>query len=278
MIPPWDASRQRTLSFQTPINAPAMITNLVGSDCINVAEAQIFTVKSENCIKLESKPVPQIAGASNFQSLARITMQDIAGAQSGCTVTAVVQVTALGPWGLTGTIESFMVNAAKDSLRQFFNFCGGYISELISDGELEATLRCVPEISEILETQIVEEGESSEFFDAEESSASSSSSSGLPPIDFEAVDPAALGEVFALYLQYLSRSADETTALLHSIDARLARLEEQNRSSWSSLGRLFSWESYTYGSRQWWLLLGLGTSTAALTALMYRSRSKQSNV
>lgn len=272
VVPPWNSSRRRTLTFRTPLNAPTLITNMVGSDCINVAEGQTFTVRSENCIELESIPVPQMAGASNFSSLAKITIQDDA-LGTGCTVIALVQVTALGPWGLTGTIESFMVTAAKDSLHQFFIFCSGYITELSSDGELQVTLQRVPQIAEIMELEPLEaeegEPEISEFFDAEEPS-------GLPQIDFSGVDPAALGEVFALYLQYLSHSADETTSLLRSIDSRLVRLEEANRSGWSSLlFKLPWWESVS--SKQGLLLLGVGASSAALAALMYRARTSRSS-
>ena len=221
---------------------------------------------------LESRPVPQIPGAANFSSAATVTVADCAGG-GACTVTAVVTVTALGPWGLTSTIEAFMVKAAAESLKQLMDYCAGYIDELRTVGAMEATLEAVAAAAAGL--LAAPESPLGEFYDAEEPEAAAG---GLPALDLAALEPETLAEVLSLYLRYLSRSSDETNALLRSIDARLEAVEAAaaaavEKGAWARLTEA-AWELMPgeETARQAALLAGVAATSVALTTLYWRSR------
>ena len=309
VIPAWNVTtRSRILTFRTPLSAPALITNLVGADSISVQETQIFHVVEDAGIQLESIPAPQVPGAHNFSTAALISIEnhnDGDGESAGgeeCHVTAVVKVTARGPWGLTSTIETFMGTAAEDSICAFFGYCEKYITQLqSSDGALETTLTLLPSISEILEAGGREDDDNddeqktegtigaAEYFDVEESlggggDRGGGGAAGLPSVElthFEGLEPgqAAVAEVLLLYMRYFAKNGDDMTSMLHRIDDRLARLEEEEEAQ-RKKGREWFWRGGFEGGvsgRQMMLLTMVALSSAAITALLLKRRSTPSS-
>lgn len=223
---------------------------------------------------MESCPAPQIPGASGFTSSAIVT---ITQERDGCvSIEGMCRCQAVGPWGLTGTIESFMASEAKTTLRQFLDFCSNYIGELRRSGAFEATLAGVPSLPHVpmLETEIgrptVPEGEpGAEFYDAEDDVLPSS---GLPElqdlISREGEAPAASPltiDILLLYLKYISRNGDETNQLLKSIDRNLECLVEKSnapeRKGW--------WAELAPDGRQMALISGVAVASAAGTSLVW---------
>jgi hypothetical protein len=297
---------------------------LIKADCINVVEKQSFTILPTGSIQLESTPVPQIPGASNFSSTATILIENnIAqhlsssfnsdsngngGSASSCSITATVLVTASGPWGLTSTIESFMATAAQESLQQFLGFCCQEINDLVRAGALQAALARVPRLEELTSMQLPREippppqlllaplssrqpreeedaGESildtttaAEFYDAEEAATAM--------LDLAGLQPEEVNEVLSLSLRYLFKSIDENTAILKSIDARLERLEEQQKENYSSSTWRGTFEKVwarmpsaeVLNSRQVVLLTGVAVTSAAITSLFYRTKTRTLNM
>lgn len=304
-VPPWDHTRKRDLTFRTPVNAPQLIANLIQADCIHVIENQSFSILPTGSIQVESTPVPQIPGASNFTSTATILIEDIVDGSGGggsgtgdCSITATVLVTATGPWGLTSTIESFMATAAQQSLRQFLSFCCQEIHELQRAGALEAALGRIPSLAieqvpplllssepqEEEEEEDVGEGGTehtgAEFYDAEEAASAMLDLAGLPPEE--------VNEVLSLSLRYVFKSVDENTAILRSIDARLERLEQKQKEEaftwngvvekiWARINNA-NVETHTTTTRQVVLLAGVALTSAAITTLFYRTKTRNSTV
>jgi hypothetical protein len=288
IVPPWDQTRKRDLTFRTPVNAPQLIANLIKADCINVVESQSFDILSTGNIQVESTPIPQIPGASNFSSTATILIENTLGS-SRCSITATVLVTATGPWGLTSTIEGFMATAAQQSLRQFLGFCCQEINELIRAGALEAALARIPDhylleaqdlaigtplpslpppLQEDAEEASLDTTTAAEFYDAEEAASTM--------LDLAGLQPEEVNEVLSLSLKYLFKSIDENTAILRSIDGRLERLEQLQKDvfTWKgALDKMYSKISSieTINGREVLLLAGVAVTSAAITSLFYRS-------
>ncbi len=294
IVPSWDPrTKTRDLTFRTPVNAPSIIANLIKTDSINVIESQSVEILPNRSIQVESTPVPQIPGASNFSSTATIHIEKSnrptgSGGGDGCSISATVLVTATGPWGLTSTIESFMATAAQQSLRQFLGFCCQEINDLQNAGALDAALSRIPSLEEafisvpplplqgvgVMVTEEIEdngEGMVGEFYDAEEAASAM--------LDLAGLQPEEVSEVLSLSLRYLYKSVDENTAILRSIDARLQRLEELQRksSTWRDSFDKVSRAIAEINSRQVALFAAGALTSAAITSLFYRTRTRNSS-
>jgi len=292
LVPPWDRTRKRDLTFKTPVNAPQLIANLINANCIDIRESQSFNILSTGNIQVESTPVPQIPGASNFSSTATLLIENTIDG-CGCSISATVTVTATGPWGLINTIESFMATAAQESLGQFLGFCCQEINDLQRAGALQAALARIPRLEEeapplLISLQPQEENKNeeeddeslrentlAEFYDAEEAASA--------VLDLAGLEPEEANEVLSLSLRYLFKSLDENTAILRSIDKRLERLEQKRKDAftWKDLvenlwAKVPSVE--THSSRQMVFFLGGAVTSAAITTLFYRTRARNLSV
>lgn len=78
----WD-SAQRTVIFATPINVPAVVRRVIGSEVIQVVETQTTEVCSDGSILVHSAPEPQIAAASMLKTEAEFHLQP---KDAGCRV------------------------------------------------------------------------------------------------------------------------------------------------------------------------------------------------
>jgi len=286
IVPPWDHLRKRDLTFRTPVNAPQLIRNWINADSLVIIESQSFNILSSGNIQIESIPVPQFSGASNFSSTATIFIEntvDDGGDDStwGCLITATALVTATGPWGLTSTIESFMASSAHDSLLEFLGFCCQEINDLQRAGALQSALARIPSLDEepplLLPSQPQEET-LAEFHDAEEAEEAASTM-----VDLAGPFPEEVSEVLSLSFRYLFKSIDENTAILKSIDARLERIEQKQKEAftWKNLvenvwAKVPSIE--THSSRHAVLVMGSAMTLAAITTLLYRTKARNSSV
>lgn len=206
----------RTLTFHTPINAPAVVSRIIGTGVIQVTETQEFAVNEDGTIQIISTPVPQVAMASYFSSGAVLVLRD--GPEGGCEIDATVTCVATGPYGLIGTIESFMAEAAKKSLADFLGYAAEYVAMRQPNGHVAPPTAAMP----ILAPRLQEEAQTplpssledtAEFFDVEDGV----SMLGEP-------GPGSL-DVLATQLQQIAKTSEQTAAALRSIDARLARVE-----------------------------------------------------
>ena len=209
-VPAWEHDR-RTLSFRTPVDAPLLIKRLVGANSVHVLEEQTQHRMPDGSIVIESCPSPQIPGGAAFSSVATLALRDDPH-EGCCLVEVTVTCTATGPYGLTSAIESFMVQAASKGVRQFLQFCVAHIADLQASGSMGSALAAAGAAAAAPAAEGAEAPQE-EFYD-------------IPPMPAVPLEPGTASlEVLALYLQYISRTGDQTVAALKSLDARLARLE-----------------------------------------------------
>ena len=268
-VPPWDGAR-RVVKFNAQVNVPAVLASLIGTNSILVEDDQRFKIIEQGVIRVESCPAPQIPGASGFTSSAIVT---ITQRTDGCiSIDGMCRCQAAGPWGLTGTIETFMAKEARTTLRHFLDFCSGYIEELRLTGAFEATLAATPRMPSVpisVETEIsappVPEGEpGAEFYDAEDDVLSSGL---IVSADGEGAAPMSI-DILLLYLKYISRNGDEANQLLKSIDHSLACLVEKSNEA----GRTAWWAELAPGTREMALITGVALISAAGTSLLWWMR------
>lgn len=177
--------------------------------------------------------MPQIAGAGRFSTSATLLL--CTTDRGCCTVSATVSCTATGPYGLAGTIEAFMTDAAQRGLQEFLSYCKAHIAQLQASARFKVAVAAanianaghmapvapaiaappVAVVQEEAATEVGETEEDAQFYDSMEFRPEAVLEPGTATVD-----------TLALFLQHVSLAADRQTALLASMDARLARLEE----------------------------------------------------
>ena len=241
-------------------------------------------------------------GASNFISTANLTISDsnlaaatLCGgindestATPSCFVSVLVKVEALGPWGLTSTIEAFMATAAQDSLQQFLSYCQRYVAQLLeTENALETMLHCIPtapsSFPDVLQEREEDEEErlprlgisvagSDVFVDAAEEPLPPSRPTTPIAADFVGIDINLESEAVVVYLKHLVKCAEENNDLLRSIDDRLSRYTSNTTSS-SSLDVV---GQYVVGAvkqnTQGALLVGIAATSILITSLFWNYR------
>jgi hypothetical protein len=259
-VPRWAGDR-RTLRFSTPLDAPALIRRLVGTAVVHVVEEQVVRRLPGGGVEIESNPEPQIPGAANFSSLATLAMRDLPGG-GGCRLEGRVTCAATGPYGLASTLESFMAESAAKSLRKFIAFCQAHIESLQQSGSMQVALAAsAAAIESATLTAAAEPAVApEEFFEAEE-----------PQLPVPLEPGTATLEVLALYLQYISRTGDQTVAVLSSMDARLAQLEAAAAASAEAQKQQPSLSQRLWCSKQALYAAG-GAVTGGLVAWLYCRR------
>eukprot|EP00887_Chlorella_sp_A99_P005320 scaffold1.g5320.t1 len=282
----------RSVTFTTPVDAPAFLRRLIGTDAVPVVESQAVSRDASGAIVVRSDPVPQFPGADKFRTLGITTIRDTAG---GCQarkregerrgwIDAVVECSASGPYGLTGTIEGFMAATALKSMQEFWGFCQAYVARLIASGQLEAVEPVEPAAPAVaaaepaaaavlLEPAGELEGEA--FYDAQDALAGDLARLPEPPagVRFE--------EAALLYLRYLCRTGDQQVAVLQAVEKRLVRLEqaaadattaaaEQRQCGAGAAAWLLRWQwPDMLSTRQALLLAGLASTSSALLVLRW---------
>ena len=139
IIDPWQSGK-RSINFNTPVNAPSLIKKAIGWDVIPVVEHQSVTQSPDGSIVIECVPTPDIPGGSRFNT--QVTFQ-LANNNSniGCQLKANLACSATGLGLLSGSIESFLVEAASGGMKGFIGFLKAYIEELDSQGTLVGVLQ-----------------------------------------------------------------------------------------------------------------------------------------
>lgn len=236
-VPGWEGNR-RVVAFRSPVNAPAVLKSLIGAEFIDVQDTQTFQANENGTFRVESRPIPQIPGASNFTSTAVLLICNEPGqSQTSCTIHGTVSCSASGPWGLINTVETFMAREAHNVLKRFLDYCRSQIVSLSSNGTLPSLLAAAPPSP--LASRIPSlEGEPAEapyeeglFYDAEEVELASEKASGIiGPLDhiFDQVSDNAAQEIswerIEGHLKVLRQNGEETNLLLSSIDSKLTVL------------------------------------------------------
>lgn len=140
IIDPWKSGK-RSINFKTPVkcNAPSLIKKAIGWDVIPVVEHQSVTQSPDGSIVIECIPTPDIPGGGRFST--QVTFQLADKSSSGCQLKANLACSATGLGLLSGSIESFLVEAASGGMKEFISFLKAYIEELDSQGTLVGVLQ-----------------------------------------------------------------------------------------------------------------------------------------
>jgi hypothetical protein len=103
-------------------------------------EHQSVTLSPDGSIVIECVPTPDIPGGGRFST--QVTFQ-LANNDSniGCQLKANLACSATGLGLLSGSIESFLVEAASGGMKGFISFLKAYIEELDSQGTLVGVLQ-----------------------------------------------------------------------------------------------------------------------------------------
>ena len=67
------AADQRTLSFTTPVDAPAMVKRMIGKDSMRVLETQRRRFGADGSAAMTSLPEPDMPGGAKFATQAVLT-------------------------------------------------------------------------------------------------------------------------------------------------------------------------------------------------------------
>lgn len=148
----WSADGRRYVKFCAPLNAPAVVKKLVGSDSLEVTETQAYT-RSGNCFKITSDPVIQNPGGERFSTVGEIILEpgrDDDG--TFVTINLVLEFRA-GVWGVQGTMENFMEGQAKKSFKGWITLAVAFCEE-----ELAYAAKSTPSL----------EDDEAEFYDPED--------------------------------------------------------------------------------------------------------------
>ena len=276
-VPGWEGNR-RIVAFRSPVNAPAMLKSLIGSEFIDVQDTQTFQANENGSFRVESKPIPNVPGASNFSSTAVLLICNEPG-QRSCTIHGTVSCSASGPWGLINTVETFMAREAHNVLKRFLEYCRSQIISLSSDGTLPSLLAAAPPspLTSRLRSSEIEPAEAqhdeANFYDAEETEFASLASEKIGLLDrFTEASTAETAEerweVVVQNLNFLKQSGEETNLLLRSIDSKLSVLLS----------------SYQQGKvhRQGWspsqLALGIAVSSSLTIGILFWMKSRSNGL
>lgn len=274
-VPGWEGNR-RVVAFRSPVNAPAMLKSLIGSEFIDVQDTQTFQANENGSFRVESKPIPNVPGASNFSSTAVLLICNEPG-QRSCTIHGTVSCSASGPWGLINTVETFMAREAHNVLKRFLEYCRSQIISLSSDGTLPSLLAAAPPspLTSRLRPSEIESAEAqhdeANFYDAEEIEFASLASEKIGVLDrFTEASTARTAEerweVVVHNLNVLKQSGEETNLLLRSIDSKLSVLLSSHQQ-----GKVH---------RQGWspsqLALGMAISSSLTIGIFFWMKSRSS--
>lgn len=222
------ADDERSVSFLTPVDAPAFIKRMVGKDVMRVVEQQKRSPLPGGGWQLASTPVPDMPGGAKFTTQAVFTFTD---SPAGCQVHAVVTCSASGPYGLTGTIEAFMADTSKESLQDFMTFVTKYVLEQAPAAALALPAAALPAAVPAAAASTAAEAPGEQFYDAMELPlprlplplpAAAAAHALVPSSDGLRFDDAVL-----LYLRYMCRTGDQTVGLLQSMELHVRLLQEK---------------------------------------------------
>ncbi|KAI3433841.1 hypothetical protein D9Q98_003644 [Chlorella vulgaris] len=278
---------QRTVTFCTPVDAPGLIKRMLPQDTIQVVERQQRGCETDGSLTLTSTPVPVVPGAAMFTTRAVLTFNDSGNGE--CQIHAMVTCSASGPYGLIGTVESFMAEAGKKSLLQFLEAVKALVPGVqavppplvaasVATGlpaPAAATIAAVPASSSFGPARVAAAGHAElpeQFYDAPELLLPPTpSSGGGQPEELDAAQ---------LYLRYMCRTSDQTVGLLQALELQVRSLhdtvadlhrmvdeERRRRAWWPDLPHTVSTRGAVLGA----MLLA---SSAAAAALMISRRQR----
>ena len=140
-------------------------------------------------------------------------------------IAGVVHCVAYGPYGLIGTLEQFMAEAARKSLLEFLDFCKAYVAERLAAGDLPTAPQLAlpaPPQAAAAATAAAQAAAAEEFYDAEEAveaGAGWSLAAPSQPMGFE--------EAALLYMRYMCKTGDEQLEALQAVHHQLLVMREE---------------------------------------------------
>ena len=110
---------QRTVTFHMPLNVPAMIKKIIGSDSLRVIETCKLEWKGSESFTITSEPLLDFPGANKFTtSGSTVVSNTLDGCHIVCSMTAAAGL----PWPMQGSVEAIMAQEGKTTIGRFLDF------------------------------------------------------------------------------------------------------------------------------------------------------------
>lgn len=112
-------SFQRTVTFRMPLNVPAMIRKIIGSDSLRVIETCKLEWKGTDSFVILSEPLLDFPGASKFTTSGSTL---VTNTSDGCHIVCSMKAAAGLPWPMQGSVEAVMVQEGKATIGRYLDF------------------------------------------------------------------------------------------------------------------------------------------------------------
>eukprot|EP00873_Tetraselmis_striata_P034407 jgi/Tetstr1/454671/TSEL_041561.t1 len=138
----WDGGK-RVVSAQLPLQLPTFAKSILGCDTVSVQDTQTVEWQDKDTpesarLQITSSPLMKTPGASGFT----VTIEyNVSESKDGVTVVAAITATATGPWGLTGAIESVMLDNSRGGVESWLQYGEKEAQKIVSDRKKNAGSR-----------------------------------------------------------------------------------------------------------------------------------------
>ena len=112
-------SFQRTVTFHMPLNVPAMIKKIIGSDSLRVIETCKLEWKGTDSFVIISEPLLDFPGANKFTTSGSTVVNNTS---EGCHIICSMTAAAGLPWPMQGSVEAIMAQEGKATIGRYLDF------------------------------------------------------------------------------------------------------------------------------------------------------------
>jgi hypothetical protein len=112
-------SFQRTVTFHMPLNVPAMIKKIIGSDSLRVIETCKLEWKGTESFVIISEPILDFPGANKFTTSGSTL---VSNTSDGCHIVCSMTAAAGLPWPMQGSVEAIMAQEGKATIGRYLDF------------------------------------------------------------------------------------------------------------------------------------------------------------
>eukprot|EP00873_Tetraselmis_striata_P034408 jgi/Tetstr1/454672/TSEL_041562.t1 len=119
----WDGGK-RVVSAQLPLQLPTFAKSIIGCDTVSVQDTQMAEwydrgTPGSTRLEITATPMMMAPGASSFTVT---IVYDISETDGGVLVVAAITANAIGPWGLTGAIETIMLDSSRGGVESWLHY------------------------------------------------------------------------------------------------------------------------------------------------------------